>query len=145
MVLEVITRDESIRALRLVREKFDVYMLKKELLEEGHDFEYLFNALNRGVEEELYSADERDEALQQNEDVLCMCAIEIVRKGTPYKLWKSILDIGVKSALFSIAEKNEAVMEGVQVQYRRLMDEARRNPSPPRSNIIALLPSYCVR
>lgn len=112
-----ITDEESLKALAIVREESDVYMLRSKLSKEGHDFGYLMGALNRGVERGLYSADERDIALRQNEDVEGMCALAMVKKGAPYKLWRQALDRGVRSCLFSREERERAALKGVEVQY----------------------------
>jgi len=136
---------ESLNALRIVQETMDINLLKYTLLNDGKDFTDIINALNKGVEKGPYTEKERDTALQGNEDMYCMCAIDLVKNGAPYRKWEAQLHQGVRTGLFSREEVSKAVINGVQVQYRKIMEEARKNPKPEKSNVIAWLPSYCIR
>jgi hypothetical protein len=134
----------SLEALTIVKESRNIYLLKFKLAQEGHDFSYLMNELNNGIKRGVYSSNEVNESLKQNKDIWCMCALDMVKNGDPYKNWKDLLNKGIETALFSKEEKSEAISNGIQIQYKKIMEEARKNPKPKESNIIAWLPRECL-
>ena len=112
---------ESIEYLLDVSKNNDFFGLIKKLSSESKIFSYMVDSINRGVEQNQYTAEARDQALQHNPDIWYMYAFQMVKKGDSYKKWKPVLEKGIQSGLYLQSDIKEVIKKDFLSEYLETM------------------------